>query len=432
MNRLLFASIFLYGLVMTGLVVLSGNALLLVIPVVLYLGLALIYGPDELKVEISRTIGADRIVHGTTLDVTLTITNKGGMLEEVIIVDRPPTQLKVLSGETSVLTMLAPDEQITLNYTLDGRRGYYDFGEVQISATDRFGLLRKEFSQAAAGKRQFFVLPKVIQLKRIEIRPRQTKVYAGTIPARVGGSGIEFFGVREYQSGDSLRHMNWQANARHPNAFHTNEFEQERVADVGLILDARLRSNHCAGTDALFDFSIQAAAALAEAFLNQGNRVGLLQYGDFLGWTFPGYGKIQKERVLQALARARVGDSMVFDRLEYLPTRLFPPKSQVVLLSPLLKDDVKFIRRLRARGYQLLIISPSPVTFARDVLGADKQEVQLAYRIARLERTLLLRELQQAGIFTVDWHVNTPFEQSVGAALSGLPIWSRHAAGFHS
>lgn len=431
MNRLIFIGILLYGLVMFGLVALSGNILLLVIPVAIYLGMALLYGPDELNLDVSRTLSADRIVHGTTVDVVLTVTNKGGLLEEVMIIDSPPTSLRVLEGETQVLTSLAPGETLTLEYTLDGRRGYYDFGEVQVTATDRFGLFRKEWGAPAVGKRQFFVLPKVIRLKRIDIRPRQTKVYAGTIPARLGGSGIEFFGVREYQAGDSLRHMNWQANARHPNTFHTNEFEQERVADVGIILDARLRSNHAAGTDALFDFSIQAAAALAEAFLNQGNRVGLLQYGDFLGWTFPGYGKIQKERVLQALAKARVGDSMVFDRLEHLPTRLFPPKSQVVLISPLMKDDVKFIKRLRARGYQLLVISPNPVSFARDVLGANKPEVQMAYRIARLERALLLRQLQQAGIFTVNWHTQTPFEQSVGAALDSLPVWSQHAAGLH-
>jgi uncharacterized protein (DUF58 family) len=431
MNRLLFLGILLYSLAMAGLIVLSGNVLLLVIPVALYLGMALLYGPDELKLEISRSLSADRIVHGTALNVELTINNRGGQLEEVSIVDRPPAQLKVLEGETSILTSLAPGEQITLTYTLDGRRGYYDFGEVEITATDRFGLFRKNLSEIAMGKRQFFVLPKVIKLKRIDIRPRQTKVYAGTIPARLGGSGVEFFGVREYQAGDSLRHMNWGANARHPNVFHTNEFEQERVADVGLILDARKRSNHCAGTDALFDFSIQAAAALAEAFLNQGNRVGLLQYGDFLGWTFPGYGKIQKERLLQTLARARVGDSMVFDRLEHLPTRLFPPKSQIILLSPLMKDDVKFIKRLRGRGYQLMIVSPDPVIFARDVLGAEKPEVQLAFRIARLERTLLMRQLQQAGIFTIDWPVDTPFEQTVGSALGGLPVWSRQASGLH-
>ena len=427
MSRLLFLAVLLYSLVLIGLLLVSGKVLLLVIPLVVYLGGALFYGPEPVQLEVSRPLSGDRIVDGSQLQVELTIHNQGGWLEEVIIRDRPPAQLTVLEGETAALTSLAPGEQVTLHYVLDGRRGYYDFGAVEIIASDRFGLFRQRMAAAAIGKKQFFVLPKVIKLKRIDIRPRQTKVYAGSIPARVGGSGVEFFGVREYVAGDPLRHINWQANARHAEQFHTNEFEQERVADVGLILDARKRSNHCAETDALFDYSIQAAAALAEAFLNQGNRVGLLQYGDFLGWTFPGYGKAQKEKLLQTLARARVGDSMVFDRLTYLPTRLFPPRSQIILVSPLIKDDLPFLKQIRGRGYQLIVVSPDPVAFARTRLGGDKPAIEIAFRLARLERALLLKQLRQAGIFTIDWPVSTPFEQTVGAALGGLPVWSRNA-----
>jgi uncharacterized protein (DUF58 family) len=68
-----------------------------------------------------------------------------------------------------------------------------------------------------------------------------------------------------------------------------------------------------------------AAAALVDTFLTAGNRVGLLLYSQYLSWTFPGYGKIQRERILQALARAEVGDSQVFSDLMYLPARLFQP-----------------------------------------------------------------------------------------------------------
>ena len=56
---------------------------------------------------------------------------------------------------------------------------------------------------------------------------------------------MSFWGVREYQMGDSLRHINWKIAARRMIAarqaqeLFTNEFEQERIADVGLILDAR-------------------------------------------------------------------------------------------------------------------------------------------------------------------------------------------------
>ena len=106
--------------------------------------------------------------------------------------------------------------------------------------------------------------------------------------------------------------------------FYANEFQQERVADVGIVLDGRLRTNEFARGHSLFEYSVQAAASIADALLTQGNRVGLLVYATYLAWTFPGYGKIQRERILHALANARTGESQVFSDLEHIPSALVP------------------------------------------------------------------------------------------------------------
>jgi uncharacterized protein (DUF58 family) len=264
----------------------------------------------------------------------------------------------------------------------------------------------------------------------VAIRPLRTRGTAGPVPARQGGAGIDFFGVREYQMGDPRRWINWRASARHPRALFTNEFEQERIADVGLILDARRRTDVVAGEDALFEYGIRATASLAERFLSDGNRVGLLVYGRALDWTFPGYGKVQRERILRALARAQTGDSQVFDKLDYLPTRFFPARSQLVLFSPRCMDDLRMLVRLRARGYQLLVIRPDPVSMELDVLG-NMPGSDLAARIVRVERTLLQRKLQQAGIHVVDWRLDRPFDQVIHASLSRATHWFR-AIGWES
>ncbi len=177
---------------------------------------------------------------------------------------------------------------------------------------------------------------------------------------------------------------------------------------------------------------VYAEASLAETFLSDGNRVGLLIYGTSLEWTFPGYGQVQHEYILRALAGAETGASEVFDSLDYIPTRCFPARSQIVLVSPLCPNDLPVLVRLRARGYQLLVISPDPVTFEARTL-APQQNVALATRIARLERTLLLRRLRQAGIPVIDWQVHTPLDQAVltslgprpfGFRVAGMTLWS--------
>ena len=261
-------------------------------------------------------------------------------------------------------------------------------------------------------------------MRQVAIRPLRTRAYAGSVPARQGGAGIAFYGVREYQPGDPLRWVNWRMSARHRHQVFTNEFEQERVADVGLILDARRRSDVRGSDGMLFEHAVAATASLALAFLNDGNRVGLLVYGGLLNWTFPGYGKLQRKRILEALARAETGGSMVFESFDYLPTRFFPAKSQLVLVSPLCDSDPPMLVHLRARGYQLLVISPDPVSFEARMLGA-RPDVELAARIALLERALLLRKLRRAGIQVVDWQVDQPLDRVVHASLDRTPQWFR-------
>jgi uncharacterized protein (DUF58 family) len=415
-----------YGLLLAGLALFDGRLLALVLPLLVYLLAALYHGPYDVRLSAGHSFSTDRALVGSLVEVTLEIANEGGPLEEVLIVDRLPPRLELVAGRPVALASLRPGERFHFSYTVRVARGGFAFEEVQALVSDHSGLFRRRVASPAPG--QLLVLPRIAKLRSLAIRPLRTRSYAGPVPARQGGSGVDFFGVREYQLGDPRRWINWRVSARHPRALFTNEFEQERIADVGLILDARQRSEVRAGDESLFEHAVQATASLAGAFLDSGNRVGLLIYGRSLDWTFPGYGKVQRERIVQALAGARTGDSQVFDHLNYLPTRLFPAQSQIVLVSPLWPDDVPTLVRLRARRYQVLIVRPDPVSLEMRGLP-PAPEVTLAARVAGLERALLLRRLLQAGITVVEWHVDEPLDRAIHAGLGRVPLWFR-AAGF--
>ncbi len=199
-------------------------------------------------------------------------------------------------------------------------------------------------------------------------------------------------------------------SARYSETLYANEYQQERPADVGIVLDARLKTNEFGRGHSLLEYSVQASASLADALLHQGNRFGLLLYTSYLGWTLPGYGKIQRERILHALASAKTGDSQVFSDLEHIPTRLFPPESQIVFVSPLVDDDLKPLIQLRAQGYDVLVVSPNPVKFEMSYLPASNVDVNLAGRVIHMERLLLLQKLQRANVHVIDWDVKDPFD----------------------
>ncbi len=411
-----------YGLMIAGLATLRGELLALAVPVVLYLLAGFLRAGEDIQLEIQRDLSSERAAPDSPVQVKLTVYNKGKYLEEVVLEDIIPSDLQVCHGSTRHLVSIPSGTTFSWTYEISGRRGYYIFSTVNVEVRDLFGLVNRKKDFSTGG--QLFILPPTMRLRHVAIRPRKTNVYSGTIPARIGGPGVEFYGVREYERGDPPAWINWRVSARQPQSLFSNEFEQERVADVGIVLDGRKRTNSLREGHSLFEYSVQAAGALADTFLAQGNRVGVLLYGHYLHWTLPGYGKIQRERIMQRLAQAEPGESLVFDDLGHIPTQLFPAHSQIVLVSPLAPDDFDVLLQLRAHGYQVMVISPDPVAFEIAYLP-QHPEVVTAGRIVRLERDMLLQRLRHAGLQVLDWDVAKPFDQIAPATLGRPLAWYR-------
>jgi uncharacterized protein (DUF58 family) len=425
MSRTVLLGFLILILVLAGLASLHGALLALSIPLLIYLFYGLWRGPDRLDLEVQRELAAERVAPQTSVKVTVTITNRGGDLDELALHDSISPALLVADGSNHHLISLGRGQSFAFEYNVSGPRGGFPFDLIYAEAGDHLGLMRLRQEIKTTG--QLFVLPGISRIRQVPIRPRRTRVYAGAIPARVGGPGVEFFGVRNYEPGDSSRRINWRASARHAEQLYSNEFQQERVADVGIVLDGRERSNLFPGDHSLFEHSVLAAGALADAFLTQGNRVGLLIYSHYLHWTLPGYGKLQRERILHALSQASPGASQIFDGLQYIPTRVFPSESQIVLVSPVVEDDYSTLVQLRARGYQVLVVIPDPVSFEESFLSdrggkLAKGDVELAARVVRMERDLLLGRMQRAGVQVVEWNVMQPFDQAMRRAVG----WRRH------
>jgi uncharacterized protein (DUF58 family) len=340
---------------------------------------------------------------GQPCAVEVKIENRGEDLEEVFLADLLPLGLRE-EGNREYHGPWAAGQVKSFSYIVRGVRGQYEFPGVSVSAGDLMGLMREEAILPCSGT--LAVLPEREKLERMKISPRRTRVFTGMIRSRESGAGVEFFGTRGYVPGDPLRHLNWKAGARW-DLLITNLFEQERIADVGIILDARSIMEIKIEEESIFEHSVRAAASLAQYFLEEGNRVGLLVYGSHIEWTFPGYGKKQQARIMAALAGAELGDHAVFKEFQYLPTRLFPSESQIVLFSPLRGEDVFPLRYLRALGYRVLIVSPDPISFEKRQLPQNRFR-DLAESLARMEREATLAKLRRSGVQVVDWDVTGP------------------------
>lgn len=421
-SRTLLLFMLALALLLFGLAVLQGAAIALALPLLLYAGVAFWQRAPALKLSASREFSADKLVSGDIVTVTLTVTNNGAALRAVRIDDLLPAGLALLEGDTHVVTALEHGASVALVYSVRGGRGEYRFHQAGAVAQDDFLLSAQTQQVPAPGL--LLIKPVSLLLRPLTIRPPRTRGFAGPIPARLGGSGVDFSSLREYQMGDRLRAINWRVTARaqtrNERGIYTNVFEQERIADVGLILDAREALDLHTIRGSLFDQSVQATAALAESFLRAGDRVGLLVYGAGISSVFPGYGRVQRERILRTLGRTAPGRHFVFENLEHLPARFFAPQSQIVFVGPLNGPDVPTLLRLRAHGFSVMVISPDPIAFETpDMPPSHNQE--LAGRIARAERAHILQQLRRAGMQVVDWDVSQPFDTVVRDALARQP-----------
>ena len=414
------------ALLLLGLATLNGGVIALAIPLLIYLGIGFWLRPEPPQLTGNRALSADRVAFGQPVTVTLTVTNAGAPLHEVLIEETVLPGLEVIEGETRLLTSLATGESVTLEYIIRGARGVYRFQGVNILAGIAFGIFSRRAYLTADN--QLLIQPEAQRMRAITIRPPRTRGFAGPIASRQGGSGVDFLGLREYQLGDRLRWVNWRVTARamerNAHGVFTNVYEQERLADVGIILDARQTSDLRTNAGALFEHSTRAAATLAESFLDAGNRVGVLVYGSGIDGVFPGYGRVQRDRILRALGRAVAGHHFVFETLRNLPTRFFPAQSQIIFISPVNSEDLPSLTQLRAQGYAVMVISPNPIAFESRDFKLDPL-TRNAMRIAQAERDFNFQQLKRSGMQVVDWDVSQPLDAIIHESLARQPIMHR-------
>jgi len=397
------------ALVAASLLLLNGSMVAAAVPLLLFVSVRMLSAPRRATgdLQVERSIARHRASEGDEIDIEIELSNPGPTCALLSIVDDPPRGLPPVDGHTQFLGRLGSGDSATISYIVRAHRGLHRFGAVRVRTWSPWSLTTHEEPLPLAADVK--VHPRIEGLDPITIRPRRTRAFAGPVRANRGGQGLDFFGCRAYTPGDDVRRINWRAYARQ-NSLIINEYELERIADVNIVLDARAKSHTQLTDETTFDHSVRAAAALASHFLEQGNNVGLLIYGNYVQWVFPGTGRQQKERILDELSQAKLGDKAVFEELRFIPTRLFPVRSQLVLVSPLVdENDTEIVALLVERGYSVLLVCPYSLTPELVKRSADDESaLDLATRILALRRDLFLGSLAGIGTSVIDWPVDEP------------------------
>ncbi len=407
--------------VVTGLYGRSAALLLLAVPPLLYAA-ALLASHTVMRrpdLDATRAPSVARVTEGDLVDMNVAITNRGPSVAFAAVLDELPEGATLVSGEPAVCGPFPRQHTLRISYRLRTERGLHVQTALRVLVWARFGLSLEEYRFACASS--VAALPEIESLPPLAVRPRKTHIAVGPVKARVAGPGVEFFGCRAYAPGDDIRRLNWRSFAKHDRPL-VNEYEDERMTDVIVVLDVRANAHVRAGMESTFEPSCRAAASLAAHSIHQSNRVGLLMYGQTIDWIQPAGGRMHLDKILGMIARARPARSFAFEDLANLPLQMLPSGSQVLIVSPVSRaGDALVAAKLRARGCSVLVFYADALEL-ECAAEPDDEALDLAVRARRLEMANDFRVMESLGVHVIPWTVRQPLAGAIRTAQLDRPV----------
>ena len=147
-------------------------------------------------------------------------------------------------------------------------RGRYVFEDVRVELADPFGLQRAVVELPALGA--LLVYPRLVELRRL-FSDAGALAHTGQRLLLRRPAGFDLHSVREYEHGDSLRHVHWRSTARRGQLM-VKELEDAPRDEIAVLLDAEA----AAVVATSFDVQVRAAGSILDAYVRRGRRAVLI------------------------------------------------------------------------------------------------------------------------------------------------------------
>lgn len=366
-----------------------------------------------------RHPGADAVEVERELPRTLSVGEPGTVVLRVRNRLSAPLRIQIADGcpaaldpEQEVLDcMLAPGAVQRLEYTVrPTARGAFPFQSTHLRLQRPRALATWQTQLAPAGEAR--VHPNLRNLARYDLRARRELLQSvGGRQTRVAGRDGDFERLRDFVSGDDLRHVDWRATARMRRPI-TRVYQTEQAQTIVLLVDGtRLMGARAAGLSKL-DHAVNAALMLAWVGLQKGDRVAVGVFDDGLrAWLPPQRGVTQFGRVLDLLFDQQ--PRMSFPRYREAARRVVLDvrrRALVIWLTDLFDGEqgrelIQALRALRRRHLSLVVAMDDPGVHA--IADQDPSDTRALFERAGAaellaEREALLRRLHIEGAQVVD------------------------------
>ena len=174
------------------------------------------------------------------------------------------------------------------------------------------------------------------KVRRIEIKTKRlsNQIFSGEYHSMFKGTGMTFSEVREYESGDDVRSIDWNVTARLSKP-HVKIFEEERELTMMLMIDISGSSEFGTGDQKKRELIVEMCATLAFSAAQNNDKVGLILFSDQVElFVLPQKKKSHMLRILREMIefKAKSSKTNITVALNFL-MQILKRKAVVFLIS---------------------------------------------------------------------------------------------------
>lgn len=374
----------------------------------------------------------ERFSNGDNNKVQLVLKSHYPFRVQLKIIDEIPVQFQ--QRDFILQTSLAGGEQQRLVYPLRPvERGEYLFHDINVFVKSPLNLVVRRI--ITPGEQLVKVMPSYLALRQFELLAYSNNLAeAGSRKIRKIGHSLEFEQIKEYVIGDDIRSINWKATARKGGQLMVNNYVDERSQQVYCVIDkGRVMKMPFEGMT-LLDYAINATLILSRVALIRQDKAGLITFAENIGQFLPADRKAaQMGSILETLYNQETKFLETdFEKLYALVRTRITQRSLIVLFTNFesmsgLQRQLPYIRSI-ARNHLVLVVFFEN-TELRQLTESKANDIESVYvkTIAEKfvhEKKLIVKELQQHGIFTI---LTAPQNLTVNTVNKYLELKARQA-----
>ncbi|MHA1396667.1 MAG: DUF58 domain-containing protein [Candidatus Heimdallarchaeaceae archaeon] len=348
-------------------------------------------GSNPKSIEIKRKVSKPKAFAGDYVYIEVTVRNKSvNQLPTVEIYDAIPEVFDLVLGENFIVTQLNPRQTITYGYVVRiPIRGMFEIGPTKVIIRDRMGFYATEGEIKT--KTEILVYPSYEDIKKLEMigRKRQLGVLFGFHRTKIKGMGTDFWGIRQYQTGDPFKFIDWKAFSR-SGKMMVREFESEENIRVIILLDSSSSMGAGLPRNTKLEYAIRSAVLFIHLAFEKQDIVGLCVYDKKIRyWVEPTSVRSRLFQFLEALAHVKPQDEADLEvAIDYVLQRV-KRAAYLVVISDLESHPqrvINAIRRARARKHNITVISPFGPWF--EIVSQQLSPVEQMIGYAMVEKQL--------------------------------------------